>query len=401
MISVAKKIREMEPSPTLEITALANELKAAGHHVIAFAAGQPDFPTPAHICEAAFQAVRDGLIGYTASGGFPELRSAVAAHYSTRLGVKLDASNVAVTVGAKNALAFFLAATLEPDDEVIIPAPYWVSYPPMVRLASGRPVIVECGADAGYLLGPDDLSRAATRRTRLLMLNSPSNPTGAVYPREQMQALVSRALELGVSILSDEIYEDLLYDGAEHVSPLGLQPERLPEIAVVTGVSKTFAMTGWRVGWIIAAPDVIRAVAKITGQTTSGPATFTQKAAVAALEGDRSFLSGWVDTYRARRDVMARGLAAIEGMTPHVPKGAFYMWVDVQPLLGRPLPDGRPCDSSAALARYLLEQFRVATVPGSAFGAEAHLRLSFATSMEDVEEGVARIARAVEKLGEA
>jgi aspartate aminotransferase len=398
MIQVSRKIREMESSPTLEISALAAELGAAGHSVVAFAAGQPDFATPDHVCEAAFQAVRDGYTGYMVSAGLPELRQVVAEVYSARLGVALEPSNVVVTVGAKNALGVFFQATLDPGDQVVVPAPYWVSYPTMVRAASAEPVIVDCPAGEGYLLSPDALASSVTARTRALILNSPSNPTGSVYSRQQMTSLVDRALELGVSVLSDEIYEDLLYDGAEHVSPLSLHPDRIGDLAVVTGVSKTYAMTGWRIGWLIGPPDLVKAMAKIVGQTTSGPATFAQKAAVAALTGDRSFLQGWTEQYAARRDVMLEGLSGIPGMTPHVPRGAFYLWVDVAPLLGRLLPDGTPVGSSRALARYLLEKEHVATVPGSAFGAEGHLRLSFATAMEDVEEGIGRLARAVERL---
>ena len=398
MIQVSKKIREMEPSPTLEISALAAELKAAGHSVVALAAGQPDFATPGHVCEAAFQAVRDGYTGYTASAGLPELRSAVAEAYSGRLGLSLAPENVVVTVGAKNALGVFFQAALDPGDEVVVPAPYWVSYPTMVRSAAGRPVIVECSADEGYLLGADALAASVTERTRAVIVNSPSNPTGSVYTREQMTALVDRAMELGVSVLSDEIYEDLLYDGAEHVSPLSLHPDRIGDFAVVTGVSKTYAMTGWRVGWLIGPPELVEAMAKVVGQTTSGPTTFAQKAAAAAITGDRGFLDGWLEQYRSRRDVMVQGLSGIPGMSPHVPRGAFYLWVDASPLLERRLPDGRPVGTSRALARHFLEEEHVATVPGSAFGAEGHLRLSFATAMEDVEEGIARLARAVERL---
>jgi aspartate aminotransferase len=397
MIRINDRISSMESSPTLEITARANELKAAGHRVVAFAAGQPDFPTPDHICAAALEAIRGGMTGYTASAGLPELRQVVARVYSRRLGLDLGPGNVAVAVGAKNALALFLEATLEPGDEVIVPAPYWVSYPPMVHLASARAVIVDCGADTGYLLTPEALEAAVTPRTRALVLNSPSNPTGSVYTREQMGALADRALELGLAILSDEIYEDLVFDGT-HVSPLALNPGRLDDIAVVSGVSKTYSMTGWRVGWLVASEPVVRAAAKIVGQTTSGPATFVQKACVAALTGKSPFLDEWIEQYRARRKVMHEGLAAVPGMRPHWPGGAFYMWVDVTGLLARKLPSGGPVGTSQALSRFLLDEEHVATVPGSAFGAEGHMRLSFATGMQDIEEGLRRIGRAVERL---
>jgi aspartate aminotransferase len=386
---------EIRPSPTLAVTQKAQELRARGIDVISFSAGEPDFDTPPHICEAAKAALDRGATRYTAVAGIPELRQAVAQESASVRGVPCDAAQVVITVGAKHALFGFFLAVLDPGDEVIVPAPYWVSYPDQVRFAGGKPVIVETRAADGWVLTPDDLSRAATSRTRALVLNTPSNPTGGIYGREALTALTSRALDLGLWVVADEIYRDLIYDGHEHVSPLSVvEGEGRSRIFVVDGVSKSFAMTGWRIGWGIGDPDLIKGIAKIQGQSTSNAATMTQHAALAAVTGPRDFLDGWRAEYARRRDVIVAGLGRMPGVTCPTPLGAFYALPDVSALVAR-LGAGA---TDVELANILLEEARVATVPGTAFGAPGHIRLSYATSMAVIEQGLSRMEAAFARL---
>jgi aspartate aminotransferase len=392
---LSARLDEIKPSPTLAVTQKAQELRARGIDVISFSAGEPDFDTPAHIVAAAKAALDRGATRYTAVAGIPELREAVAQESAEARGVPCDPAQVVVTVGAKHALFGFFLAVLDPGDEVIVPAPYWVSYPDQVRFAGGKPVIVETRAEDGWVLTPEALSRAATPRTRALVLNTPSNPTGGIYDRDALAALAARALELGLWVLADEIYRDLVYDGHEHVSPLSLVDEsRRSMVFIVDGVSKSFAMTGWRIGWGIGDPDLIKAIAKIQGQSTSNATTPAQWAALAAVTGPRDFLAGWRAEYQRRRNAIVAGLEAMPGVRCPVPGGAFYVLPDVSPLVAK-LGAGT---TDVDLANYLLEQARVATVPGTAFGAPGHIRLSYATSMKNIESGLERMADAFAKL---
>jgi aspartate aminotransferase len=332
---------------------------------------------------------------YTAVAGLPKLREAVAAQSQRVRGVPCAAKQVIVTVGAKHALYGFFQAVLNPGDEVVIPAPYWVSYPDQVLLAGGEPLCVPTRAEDDWVLTPEALERAATKRTVAIVLNSPSNPTGGIYSRQAITAIARRAADMGLWIVADEIYRDLIYDGLEHVSPLSAVEKGREKIFVVDGVSKTYAMTGWRIGWGIGDPDVISAMATIQGQATSNAASMCQAAALAAITGPEEFLAGWRAEYSKRRDAMVAGLNRIPGVTCRKPQGAFYALPDVREICARM---GKDATDDTALATYLLEEGRVATVPGSAFGAPGYIRLSYATSMGDIERGLEQMAGAIAKL---
>lgn len=394
MGKISSRLDRIKPSPTLTITQKAQELKARGVDVVSFSAGEPDFDTPPHIVEAGARAMREGMTRYTAVAGLPKLREAIAAQSQRVRGVPCAAKQVIVTTGAKHALYGFFSAVLNPGDEVVIPAPYWVSYPDQVLLAGGEPVCVPTRAEDDWVLTPDALERAATGRTVAVVINSPSNPTGGIYGRDAMTAIARRALDMGLWIVSDEIYRDLIYDGLEHLSPLAVTERAREKIFVVDGVSKTYAMTGWRVGWGVGDPDVISAMAKIQGQATSNTASMCQVAALAAITGQEDFLGAWRAEYSKRRDAMVAGLNRVPGISCRTPRGAFYALPDVRAICERM---GKGADDTA-LATYLLEEGRVATVPGSAFGAPGYIRLSYATSMGEIERGLAQMAGAIAKL---
>ena len=393
MSKVSSRLGVIKPSVTLAVTAKAQAMRAEGVDVVSFSAGEPDFDTPAHIVEAAVKALWDGATRYTPVAGIPVLREAVARQSAGARGGSCEASEVIVTVGAKHALYGFFQAVLDPGDEVVVPAPYWVSYPDQVLLAGGRPIIAETSAGDGWALTAEKLEEVAGPRTRAVVINSPSNPTGSIYSREAMAAVVGKALELGLWVVSDEIYRDLIYGDSRHVSPLEVAEDR-EKIFVVDGVSKTYAMTGWRIGWGIGDPEVVAAMAKIQGQSTSNPASVAQAAALEAITSRADFLEDWRRQYVERRDVMVEGLRGMDSVECRTPDGAFYVLPDVSKLLGRLGPEATDVD----LASYLLEEAHVATVPGSGFGAPGHIRLSYATSMKEIDRGLAMMKRAFEKL---
>jgi len=395
MAKISSRLLEIKPSVTLAVTQKAGELRARGIDVISLSAGEPDFDTPPHIVAAAKQALDEGKTRYTPVAGIPELRRAVAEQSAGARGVACDPSQVVVTVGAKHALFNFFQAVLDPGDVVVVPAPYWVSYPDQVLLAGGQPVFVQTRPEDGFALRPEDLEKVLGPKTKAVVINTPSNPTGGVYTREQTEAITRFALDRGLWILSDEIYRDLVYEGAEHVSPLTVAGgEGAERVFVVDGVSKTYAMTGWRIGWGIGDPELIKAMSKIQGQSTSNPTSLAQAGALAAVERPCDFLEDWRAQYLERRDAIVRGLEAIPGVTCTVPQGAFYVLPDVSHYvekLGRGASD-------IELATLLLEKANVATVPGSAFGAPGFIRLSYATSLELIEKGVERLAAALAAL---
>jgi aspartate aminotransferase len=391
-------VAAMRPSATLAVSARAKALKRAGRPVIELSAGEPDFPTPEPIRRAGIEAIEEGFTCYTPNPGMPELREAIVARLEADYGLRYGPGQVICSNGAKQSVAQALMVLLRPGDEVLIPAPYWVSYPEMVRLAGGEPVVVPTSAADGYRLTPEALEGALTERTRVLVLNSPSNPTGAVYSREEFEALaqVLRA-HPEVLVLSDEIYAQVVYD-AEHVAVASL-PGLFERTVTVNGFSKAYAMTGWRLGYLAGPQWLVTAADTVQGQLTSAPSSISQKAGIAALEMDPGPVREMVRAFRERRDFVLGALAEIPGVVCPRPEGAFYVFPDVSAVLGRTAPDGRALDSSEALCLYLLEACDVALVPGEAFGDAAGLRISYAASMEDLREAMRRIQEGIAALG--
>ena len=382
----------LAPSATLAVDAKAKALKAAGEPVIGYGAGEPDFPTPAHIVEAAAQACYDlRNHKYTPTAGLQELREAVAAKTLRDSGLAIDASQVLITNGGKHAVATTFMTLVNPGDEVLIPAPYWTTYPEAVYLAGGTPVPVMTSEAQGFRVTVEELERARTPRTKLLVFVSPSNPTGAVVRPDDVAAIGRWAAEHGIWVMADEIYEHLVYGDATHASMPVVAPELGDRWVVVNGVAKTYAMTGWRIGWMIGAPDVMNAAVNYQSQTTSNISNVSQRAAVAALTGDLSAVHEMRAAFDRRRQLMTGLLNSIDGVTCAEPEGAFYCYPNVEGLLGREL-GGRTATTSAELAAGLLESIKIAVVPGEAFGTPGFFRLSYALGDDDLVEGLERLA---------
>lgn len=390
---VSARIAAIAESATLAVDAKAKELKAAGRPVIGFGAGEPDFPTPSYIVEAAVEACSDpAMHRYTPAGGLPALRQAIADKTLRDSGYEVAPNQVLVTNGGKQAVYEAFATIVDDGDEVILPAPYWTTYPEAIRLAGGVPTEVFAGADAGYLVTVEQLEAARTERTKALLFCSPSNPTGAVYSPEQTEAIGRWALEHGIWVITDEIYEHLVYDGAVATPMLAAVPELADTTIVLNGVAKTFAMTGWRVGWMIGPADVVGAAANLQSHLSSNVANVSQRAAIAALSGDLTAVAEMRAAFDRRRRTMVEMLSAIDGVVCPTPQGAFYAYPSVEGVLGRTIR-GRTPRTSAELAALILEEAEVAVVPGEAFGPSGYLRLSYALSDEDLAEGVGRIQR--------
>lgn len=386
------RISAIAESATLAVDAKAKALQAAGRPVIGFGAGEPDFPTPDHIVEAAAAACRDvANHRYSPAPGLPALRSAIADAALRDSGLDVDPSQVVVTNGGKQAVYEAFAAIVDPGDEVLLPTPYWTTYPESIRLAGGVPVEVFAGADAGYLVTVDQLEAARTDKTKVLLLCSPSNPTGAVYPPEQIKAIGQWAVEHGIWVISDDIYQQLVYDGATAASLPALVPEAAQTTIIVSGVAKTFAMTGWRLGWLIGPTDITKAVANLQSHLTSNVANISQRAALAALTGPMEPVAEMRAAFDRRRKRTVELLNSIPGFACPTPQGAFYAYPDVRQVLGKTIR-GRTANTSMELAELILEEAEVAVVPGEAFGPSGYLRLSYATSDANIEEGIARIA---------
>ena len=395
MSTLSSRIMRIKPSPTLAVSQQARELKASGRDIIGLGAGEPDFDTPEHIKQAAFLAMTRGDTKYTNVDGTPELKKAVVNKFQIENNLEYQAAEVMVSNGAKQILYNAFMATLEPNDEVIIPAPYWVSYPDMVLLAEGTPVIVECSFDKGFKLQPALLEQSLTPKTKWLILNSPSNPTGAGYTYDELKVLAELLLEYPqVRIVSDDIYEHLTYDDFEFVTLAQVEPRLRDRLLTVNGVSKAYAMTGWRIGYAAGPSDLIKAMTKIQGQSTANPCSISQAAAVAALEGSQGFLQERNQAFRERRDLVVSMINEIPGLSCLKPQGAFYVFPSCAGLIGKTTPSGKRIDNDEDFVSYLLDQEGVAVVHGAAFGLEPFFRISYATSIDLLREACIRIRRA-------
>jgi aspartate aminotransferase len=390
--AVSRRIAAVAESATLAIDARAKALKAAGEDVVGFGAGEPDFPTPEPIVEAAVAACRDPRNHrYTPTAGLPELREAIVTKTARDSGLAIEAAQVLVTNGAKQAIYQAFATLLDPGDEVLVPAPYWTTYPEAIALAGGVPVPVGTDESSGFRVSVEQLDAARTARTKVLLFVSPSNPTGAVYPAHEIEAVGGWAAEQGLWVVTDEIYEHLVYGGRTHHSLPVLVPEAAERCVVVNGVSKTYAMTGWRVGWMIGPTEVVKAATNLQSQSTSNVADVCQRAALAALVGDLSAMSAMRQAFDHRRRLMHADLNEVPGVSCIEPGGAFYAFPSVAGALGRSIRGHRPA-TSLELAAVLLDEARVAVVPGEAFGAPGYARLSYAISDAQLAEGLRRLA---------
>lgn len=395
---ISQRARSVAPSETLKISAKAKELSRQGKSIVSLSAGEPDFNTPEHICEAAIEAINNGFHGYTMNTGTPELRAAIAEKLKRDNGLSYDESQIIVSNGAKQSLGFSILALVDEGDEVIIPSPYWVSYPEMVKLAGGSPKIVRTSFDANYKMTPAQLEEAITEKTKALVLCSPSNPTGACYSRKELEQL-GRVLKKysDVYIISDEIYEYITFD-ADHVGILQASPDLQDRTLLVNGFSKGFAMTGWRLGYLAARKEFVDAVAKIQSQETSAPSSISQKAGEAAYKGDLRAVEYMREQFKKRRDFVIKELKGIEGLQCFSPSGAFYVFPDISHYLGSKTPSGNTVETSTDLCMYLLEEHGLAAVPGDAFGEPNGLRFSYASSMQQLEEAMKRLRKGLSDL---
>jgi aspartate aminotransferase len=394
---VSERAKRVKPSPTLAMDTKAKEMKSRGIDVISFGVGEPDFDTPDNIKEAAIQAIRDGHTKYTPVGGIPQLKDAIAEKLRKENELSYKKEEIIVSCGAKHSLYNIAQAILSPGDEVVIPSPYWVSYPAQVLLNDATPVFVKTREEDGFMLNPDELKEYITERTKAIILNYPSNPTGLGYNSSTLEAIADVAVKSNICIISDEIYEKLLYDGTEHISIASLSEEVKACTIVVNGLSKSHAMTGWRIGYAAGPEGIVKAMTKIQSQSTSNPASISQWAAVEALRGPQDFIRTMVEEFDIRRRFLVEALNNIEGIRCGLPTGAFYVFPNASEIFGKGYK-GRTIEDSSALALYFLEEAGVALVPGSAFGAEGYIRISYATSMENIRKAVERIGEAIEKL---
>jgi aspartate aminotransferase len=397
-VRLAARIAKIKPSETLAITAKTNALRAQGRDVIGFGAGEPDFDTPVNIKNAAIKAIESGFTKYTPVGGTDELKDAIVAKLKRDNSLEYKRSQIVVSCGAKHTLYNLAQALFDEGDEIIIPAPYWVSYPDIVMLAGGQPVMVNTKEKDGFKMKPEQLKAAITKRTRAMIINSPSNPTGAAYSPEELKAIAAVLLDEDILVISDDIYEKIFYAKFPFVDIASVESKIKDKTILVNGVSKTYAMTGWRIGYAAGPEEIIAAMNKIQSQNTSNPTSISQKAAYEAFSGDQSVVEKMVREFRKRRDVIVGALHEIPGVKCFSPEGAFYVFPNVSNIYGRSY-QGKKITNSVEFIDYLLDEANVAAVPGAAFGSDDHIRLSYATSLKNIEEGIKRIKNAVNKLG--
>lgn len=399
MLVLADRLGRIKPSPTLAVAAKAKALKAAGRDILDLGLGEPDFDTPDFIKDAAVAAMKAGQTKYTVVDGTPELKKAIIAKFKRENNLDYTPEQISVGNGGKQVLFNALLASVNPGDEVIIPAPYWVSYPDMVLFAEGTPVFVACAEADGFKMKPEQLEKAITAKTKWVILNSPSNPTGAAYTKAEMKALTDILVKHPhVYVMTDDIYEHLVYDGFEFITPAALEPSLYERTLTVNGVSKAYSMTGWRIGYAAGPKELIKAMALLQSQSTSNPSSISQAAAVAALNGDQSFLNGWRKAYTERRDLVVSRLNQVPGLSCPKPEGAFYVYASCAGCIGGETPDGKVINTDEDFVTYLLESEGVACVHGSAFGLSPYFRISYATSTKTLEDACTRIARACSAL---
>jgi aspartate aminotransferase len=397
MTVLSNRAKNLRPSPTLAINAKAKSMQAQGIHVISFGAGEPDFDTPQNIKQAAKKALDDGFTKYTPVGGIDDLKDAIIKKFQRDSGLSYKRSEIIVSCGGKHSFYNLAQAIFDQGEEVIIPAPYWVSYPPMVALANGTPVIVNTTEKNEFKITPEELKKAITPKTKALIINSPSNPTGSAYTKNQLEKIAEIAISKNFFVISDEIYEKIVYDGFEFISIASLSEEIKKKTIIVHGVAKTYAMTGWRIGYTAGSEEIISAMNNIQSQSTSNPTSISQKASVEALIGPQNEVEKMVSAFAQRRNYIVDRLNKIPGVSCYKPVGAFYVFPNFSSYYGKSY-QGKKIENSTHLADFFLDVAKVAVVPGVEFGADPFERLSYATSMEDIKEGLNRIEEALKKL---
>lgn len=392
MITLSERIKEIGPSPTLAISAKAKRMKREGIDVVSFGAGEPDFDTPLHIKESAIKSINNGFTKYTPTTGIPELKEAICEKFKKDNGIEYTTDEVIVSCGAKHILYNIFQVICNQGDSVIIPSPYWVSYPEMVRLAGGEPVFLNTKEEDNFIPDPKDIEKEITPRTKVVIINSPNNPTGSVYPRDVLESISEIVVRKGILLISDEVYEKLIYDGERHFSPASFSPQIKAHTITVNAVSKTYAMTGWRIGYAGGPKDIISAMGRLQDHSTSNPTSFAQVASVTALRGPQDCVEEMVNVFTKRRDFAIGRLKEIRGITFSVPRGAFYIMINISKFLG-----GR-FKNATELASSLLDEAHVAIVPCCGFGAPEYLRMSFAISEDEIDKGLSRIKGFLERI---